>query len=80
MVSASLVLVLVLVPLSLVVGIARTCSRTIVCMGGVVRQGMLLAKVVRRGRSRSRTRVACRRCCGIVRLGVLRRVVVELTS
>ena len=80
MVSTSLVLVSVLAPLGLVVGIARTCGHTIVCMGVVVRQSMFLARVVRRGLSRSRTRAARRRCFGIVRLFVLRRVVVELTS
>ena len=58
MVSPSLVSAFVLVQLSLAVGIARTCSHTIVCMGEVVLQGMLLVRVGRRGQSRSRTLVA----------------------
>ena len=80
MVSTSLVLVLVLALLGLVVGVARIGGHTIVYMYVVARRSMFLAKVVRLGRSRSRTRSVRRRCFGIVRLCVLRRVVVELTS
>ena len=77
MVSPSLVLVVVDALLGLVVGIARIGGHTIV----VVRQSMFLAKVGLLGRNLRRgTRSVLRRCFGIVRLCVLRRVVVELTS